>query len=72
MNNIPCTQPVYFTASGIPAMYFRGIAINNSSIYEIPSEIATSLKRPRDVFEYLNIIIVRFGNSFARKLSHYL
>ncbi len=39
-------------------------------MYEIPSEIATSLKRPRDVFEYLNIMLREFSNSDARKINH--
>lgn len=55
-NNNPCTHPVYFTASGRSAKYFKGIAINRRTRKDIPSMMAIILKRPMDVLEKLNDI----------------
>ena len=50
MNNKPCTHPVNFTASGIPAKYFRGIAIKSNTNNEIPSAIPTFRNSVSELF----------------------
>ena len=44
-NKTPWAQPTILTASGKPAKYFSGIAINNNTKNEIPSAIAILLNQ---------------------------
>lgn len=48
-NNIPCTHPANFTASGRPAKYFSGIAMKNSTSVETPS-MRVRMRRRRTSF----------------------
>src|SRR5674476_1591844 len=61
----PCTQPTYFTASGNPAKYFKGIAINKRTIKEIPSEMAASLNLPIALSENLKFILINVSEKIT-------
>ncbi len=45
---MPCAHPVYFTASGMPAKYLRGMAIPINTSREIPSAIPIFRKSGSD------------------------
>ena len=62
-NSTPCAQPTYLTNSGKPTMYFKGMATNNRSMNDSPSNNATSLKRPREVFSIIFILNKKKGKS---------
>lgn len=44
INRMPCNHPVYFTAKGMSAAYFNGMATNKSNKKEIPSAWAIFVK----------------------------
>src|SRR5687767_12195203 len=50
MNSSPCAQPTNFTASGMPAAYFSGMAMKRSMRNEAPSSRPTARSRPIGVF----------------------
>lgn len=72
-NRIPCAIPAMRTASGSPAIYFNGIAMNNRTRNEIPSIRATVrnmaigffIEHPKAVFGRPNLYRRSVPGKFA-------
>lgn len=72
MKSNPWIQPVYFTASGIPAMYLSGIAIPSSNKNEIPSATPAFLNKSivRLLSDMLVVYFAREGRTCRLATQH--